>query len=460
MAGIGFELRKLTRRDDLLGVLQGTAHSALASTGPWLFTILSLAGIVLISSSFVSREESFTFQLIVIYNFAFSLVMSSPVVMLTTRLLADAIFEKKVEEAPSFFLVSMASLFVSQIFIAGPFYFFFVNLPTGARLAALANFFLVTGIWVVSVFLTALKDYRSVTSSFAIGVGASLAGCFWLAPKYSVTGMLFGFNIGLTFIFFSLAARVFTEYPYPMIRIYKLKLHIRKYWEIALGGFVYNLAIWVDKWIMWFAPERRILSSGMVSCPEYDSGMFLAYLSIVPAMAIFVFSIETDFFEKYLRFYREIQRHASYRDIHKYHGQIIQSLLLSGRNLVVLQGSLCLVTVLLAPIAFDTLGISFNQIGIFRFGVFGALFHVMFLFMVIILSYFDLRRITLLLQFTFLVTNAAFTLISLKLGFAWYGHGYLISTVVTFTLTLFITVHIVGRLPYVSPFQGFFVLLI
>ncbi len=448
MAGIGFELRKLTRRDNLLGILQGMAHSALASTGPWLFTILSLGGIVMIGSSFVSREESFTFQLIVIYNFAFSLVMSAPVVMLTTRLLADAIFEKKVEDAPSFFLTSLAYLFILQIFIAGPFYLLYVNLPTGARLASLANFFLVTSIWVASVFLTALKDYRSVTSSFAIGVGAALGGCVWLAPKYSVTGMLIGFNVGLAFIFFSLAARVFTEYPYPMMRIFRLKVQAGKYWEIALGGLVYNLAIWIDKWIMWFAPERKILSSGMVSYPEYDCGMFLAYLTIVPAMAIFVFSVETDFFEKYLQFYRQIQRHATFQDIQKCHGDIIRSLLLSFRNLMIFQGSICLVTILLAPAVFDALGIAFNQIGIFRFGVLGALFHVMFLFMTIILSYFDLRRISLLLQLTFLAANAAFTLVSLKLGFAWYGHGYLIATVITFALTLFITAHIISQLPY------------
>ncbi len=45
MAGIGFALRKLTRRDDLIGVIQGYAHSALAATGPWLFTVASLGAI-------------------------------------------------------------------------------------------------------------------------------------------------------------------------------------------------------------------------------------------------------------------------------------------------------------------------------------------------------------------------------------------------------------------------------
>ena len=33
---VGFELRRLTGRDDLIGVAQGYGYAALAATGPWL----------------------------------------------------------------------------------------------------------------------------------------------------------------------------------------------------------------------------------------------------------------------------------------------------------------------------------------------------------------------------------------------------------------------------------------
>ena len=45
MAGIGFELRKLARRDDLMGVVASLAHASVVSTGPWIMTILALASI-------------------------------------------------------------------------------------------------------------------------------------------------------------------------------------------------------------------------------------------------------------------------------------------------------------------------------------------------------------------------------------------------------------------------------
>jgi uncharacterized membrane protein len=448
MAGIGFELRKLTRRDDLLGVLQGTAHSALASTGPWLFTIVLLGGVVLLGSRGLSRIEAYTFQLIVIYNFAFSLVMSAPVVMLATRLLADAIFEKQVERAPTFLMLSLGSLFAGLTLVAAPFYLFYVHLSPAERFAALANFFLITGIWAVSIFLTALKNYRAVTSAFLAGVVAGFAGCVLMAPRFGVAGMLAGFDAGLALIFFTLTARVYAEYPYAMTGRLSLPRNIRRYWEIGLGGLIYSLAIWVDKWIMWGSPQRRMLPSGMVSYPDYDSGMFLAYLSIVPAMAIFVFSIETDFYEKYRRFYSEIQRHASFGEMEEYHRDIQRSLLHSFRNLVVFQGSISLITILLAPGLFGFLGIGFTQIGIFRFGVLGALFHSLYLFMSIVLSYFDLRHVVLTLHTLFLVSNTVFTLWSLFLGFPWYGYGYFLSSLVSFVAALLVAVNVVGRLPY------------
>jgi uncharacterized membrane protein len=186
----------------------------------------------------------------------------------------------------------------------------------------------------------------------------------------------------------------------------------------------------------------------MVSYPDYDGAMFLAYLSIVPAMAVFVFSIETDFFEKYLRFYRGIQSHTSYAAIERNHREITRSLLGSFRNFVVLQGSICISAILLAPKIFEFFGISFVQISIFRLGVLGAFFHVQVLFMSIILSCFDLRQATVALQALFLLTNTAFTLLSLKLGFPWYGHGYFTAVLVTFAVTLFVTIHYVRQLPY------------
>ena len=309
MAGIGFELRKLTLRDDLLGVAQGYAHSATTAAGPWLFTILTLAGVVLVGSVNVAADDMTTFRLIIIYNFTFSLVLSGPFVMVATRVLADSIYARDVRQAPSMMLGYLIILFGVQALPVGAFYLWFVDLDLSLRLVAMFNFFVVSGIWLISTFLTALKDYTTITRSFVIGMGTAFFAAVLLARSYSVTGMLLGFSIGLALIFFALTARVLAEYPYRVTQPFQFGRYFSKYWELALTGLVYNMAIWADKWVMWLSPNRVALGNGMVSYPDYDSAMFLAYLTIVPALATFVLDIETRFFDRYVRFYRDIQKH-------------------------------------------------------------------------------------------------------------------------------------------------------
>ena len=45
MAGIGFELRKLLRKESYLGLLQTYAYASIISSGPW---VLSIVGIIVI----------------------------------------------------------------------------------------------------------------------------------------------------------------------------------------------------------------------------------------------------------------------------------------------------------------------------------------------------------------------------------------------------------------------------
>jgi uncharacterized membrane protein len=448
MAGIGFELRKLLRKDDLFGILQGYGHSALTATGPWLLTIVTLSGLVFFGSENLTPDELSEFRLIIIYNFAFSLVGAGPTTMVATRYLADAIYMKKVEEAPSMMLSYVILLFAPQALIVVPFYLFMVDIELPLAILAIINFFIVSAIWLISAFLTALKDYGSITRSFVLGTILALGSSALLASTASTAAMMLGFNIGFGVILFSLIARVFVEYPYPVTSPFRYGKYFRIYWELALSGLVYNTAIWADKWVMWFAPEREVLQSGLISYPDYDSAMFLAYLTIVPSIAAFVLTVETDFFESYLQFYRNIQNHKNYAEIERAHKEIIDSSLRGSRTFIVLQGSVCLATILMAPQIFTLFNINFAQIGIFRIGVLGAFFHVLFLALSIVLSYFNLRRTTLKIQLLFLVTNTVFSYASMRMGFPYYGFGYFLAALVTFTATFLATAHYLGRLPY------------
>lgn len=448
MAGIGFVLRKLAARDDLAGIFQGYLYSAIISSGPWLFTIITIAALVAIGSNFLYPEEITNFRIIIIYNFAFSLVLSAPVFMIATRYLADLIYAEQVEKATGMYLGAMTLMFATQAIIVVPFYFLYVDLQPLERIGAVTNYFLITGIWLASVFITALKDYQSVTRTFAVGMIASFGSTLLLSADFGAAGMLAGFNFGLLIILFSLSARVFAEYPDRPQHAWDFMSYFKKYWPLALGGLMYNLAIWVDKWIMWFAPEREIHLNGMISNPDYDAAMFLAYLSIVPALALFTFNIETRFYERYLRFYQDIQNHANYDRIEQNHISIWEAIGQSARSLLILQISIVLIAIFFAPTVLKYLGISLTQLGIFRFGLLGALFHILALFLTVVLSYFDVRKQALAVSTFFFVTNGLFTWYTLSMGFAWHGLGYAASSILTFALAYILVSRHVRNLPY------------
>jgi polysaccharide biosynthesis protein PelG len=448
MAGIGFELRKLARRDDLFGIVESHAHSALASAGPWLFTILSLGGLVMFGSELVSLDALNNFRLIVIYNFAFSLVLSGPIVMVATRYLADSLYAKDVSQAPAMLLSGMAIVFVASAPVVIPFYLFYANLSTGARLAAIANFFIVSGIWVACLFLTALKDYNKISLAFAIGMASALLGALVLSPSWGLAGMLTGFTCGLTLLLASLIGRILAEYPHAVDRLFDFRPYLRRYWDLALSGLLYNLAIWIDKIVMWMSSQRVEHTSGLISYPDYDSAMFLAYLTIVPSMASFVLSVETDFFEKYLKYYRDIQRHASYESICANRVLLTRAITQGARRFIVLQAAISVTSILAAPSLFAAFHINYTQLGMFRIGVLGAFFQVLFLSMTIVLSYFDMRRMTLAIQCSFLAANLLFSWVTLYLGMPWYGYGYFMACLTVFVITFLCLARVLDRLPY------------
>ena len=449
MAGIGFELRKLARRDDLMGVVASLTHASVVSTGPWIMTVLALGAIDIIGLNWLDQEEMKVFRIIVIYNFGFSLVAAGPLMMVATRYLADRIYEKKVTETPGMLIGGFIVLLV-QMPIVGWFYGYYAALDPAVRVAAIANYFVISFIWYVGIFLSALRDFRSITIGFAIGMSSAFALTVLLGGRWGAAGMLTGFSVGLTLLLSLQVARVLVEFPYGFLRPFAFLRAARKYWELTLGALFYNLAVWIDKWIMWTLPDRDEIAAVMISYPLYDSTMFLAYLTVIPAIAVFVLSVETDFFERYQNFYKDVSGHAPWRKLTEDHQEILASLSRGLRNVVVFQGCITAFVVLAAPNILSLIGVNLIGLGMFRLGVIGSFFHVLMAFVTVVLAYFDLRRKLLFVYFLLFVTNTVFSLISTRMGFAYYGYGFFLSALVTLVVAYVLAARSVGRLPYLT----------
>jgi uncharacterized membrane protein len=448
MAGIGFVLRKLAKQDNLLGLFQAYTFSALASTGPWLFTVLALGLLVGVGQSFLVFDEMFSFKLIITYNFALTLVLSGPIVIISTRFIADMLYTKQSEFVPGMFISMLTFNYLIQLPVAFYIYIVYADMPVEMGIAAIANFMVIAGVWLVTAFSTALKDYKTTTLSFAVGLVLSFVFSLLLGDYYSTTGLLWGFTIGMSYILATMLAKVFVEYPFDFSAPLKVFSYFFKYWALALSGLIYNLAIWIDKWLMWLAPNAEKHEYGFYTNPNYDSAMFLAYLTIVPALAIFVFKVETGFYEKYMSFCKDLNDKATYRQITDKHKDIVATLIDSLKTFMIVQCWICFISIIMAPQLIEYLKIPSMQISIFRYGVLGVLYQMFMIFQIVLLSYFDDRKGMLLFQMLFLVANTLFTYLSISCGFEYYGAGYFLASMLTCFLCSIYTAKYVRNLPF------------
>lgn len=448
MAGIGFALRKLAQQDTLLSGFRAYSHAAVISCGPWLFTVFALGAIELFGRSMIPIPDLQRFSSVIRYDFCFSLVAAGPITLVVTRQLADQIYAKDVVRAPTLFLSALVLLFCLQAIFGTALYGFIVQMPLSERILGFICLQVTGGIWIACPFMSALQSFGSISAAFAAGMSLAFAGSVVLAPMFGAAGMLAGFTIGLASIFFVLAARIFAEYPYQARSF--LVLDFRRYWQFALIGLVYNVAVWVDKWIMWFAPGNVVIAGGIRSNPPYDSAMFLAYLTIIPATTLFLIVVETRFFEHYLRFYQDIENDATIDEIDRNHFAIVRVLKEGLRNIAVLQAAVCYLAVLAAPSLVGMAQGDPEMVPIFRFGVLGALFHALLLCLMAVLSYFDLRRELVRVSLVFLVLNTSLTLVTLWLGLGYQGYGYAGATLLSVVYAYSLVTSRIVRLPFIT----------
>ena len=312
----------LYRQDNLTGLARAILHSGFAAAGPWIFTVLALGTIAVLGEESIGLKPLFFFRTILIYNFSFSLMLSGPILMVTMRYLSDSIYRRDVSNAPGMLFGALVILWCIEIPITCLFYFGYAHLGYAVAISAVINFLMLSAVWLISIFVSALRNYRLVTYYFLTGMLVAVAACMTLGKTYGVIGMLSGFTAGLSVIAGLLLGSVLVEYPFSVEKPFAFLVYFKRFPELALSGFIYNMAIWIDKWIMWLAPEATKLGNGLVVYPNYDSTMFIAYLTTIPAMALFLFHTETRFFEQYMRFYHDIDDKQSLSRIEQDH-QII-----------------------------------------------------------------------------------------------------------------------------------------
>ena len=451
MAGIGFELRRMLRKDTLLGLVQAYAYASVIGSGPWVLSIVGILLIGIFSASVVIPGSLVTqFQTSVTYLVACSLIYTGLVQLAFTRFMSDRLFEKRKDMVlPNLHgllvlvLLGACLLGTAALFIALP------GLGLVYRLLMLAGFTLMCGVWVLTVLLSGMKRYKAIVLLFGVSYGLIVVSALLMRP-WGLEGLLGGFVLGNYVLLVGMWLLVVREFnPSGPIIAFDFARRAMLYPTLMAIGLLYNLGVWIDKFMFWYFPSTSDAIIGSLRASIiYDLPVFLSYLSIIPGMAVFLVRIETDFVEFYDKFYDAVRGGGSLEYIETMRDEMVYSIQQGLGEIAKIQTLAVLVTFVAGPVLLDALGISRLYLPLLQVQVIGAGLQVGLMAVLNVFFYLDQRRTVLLLCVLFVLLNVVLTGWTLAYGAALYGYGFALATLLTLGAGLALLTRRLNRLEY------------
>jgi uncharacterized membrane protein len=437
MAGIGFEIRKILKKDSLSSIFEAYAYAGLVGSGPWILSILALLVIGFISLGNVNPDIEITqFLVTVTYLVGSSLILTGGIQLMFTRFVSDQMFSKKSNEIfPN--LMTLLILFNLVVGVISSFgYFWFEELMIATRIVIIGSFILLCNLWILVVFLSGMKRYKLIVGVMFIGYSAMVL-LSSLLSSYGLLGLFLAFFISNLFLVSAFMFTVVREHHSERFISFNSFDPEKSFWSLFLTGTFFNLAVWIDKIIFWFSPEtsEHIVGPLRVSL-IYDFPIFLAYLSIIPGMAVFMVRMETDFAEAYENFYGAVRNQASLQELYQLKDEMVLVAQQGIYEIFKIQGITMVALLLWGKDLLIWLGIDGHYAQLLYILLPGVALQVLLMSLLNILFYLDKRRTALLLASVLLITNAVFTWLSVWAGPYFYGYGYTASMLVTSLLGL------------------------
>lgn len=437
MAGIGFEIRNLLRRDSFLGFFRAYAYAGVIGSGPW---ILSFAGILLIH--ILGRRLGIPVRLItqfqtsVTYVIAASLIFSGILTLAFTRYAADRIYEDRHDKVAPAYLGALALVTAGGgclgFLLAA---FSFPDQSPVYRAFLAMSFVTMNGIWLSASLLSGLKRYLALVGLFGAGYAVVVAASLALRG-HGLEGLLGGFLLGHFLMLAGMIRLILRGFPPAKtggsLVAYGFLERRHRYLSLAFAAVAFHLGIWVDKFCFWFSPHLgQTIIGPLRSSLIYDIPIFLSYVATLPGMAVFLVRMETDFVEKHRNYYGAIHAGATLAQIGEAKDEMVDTIRLGLLEIAKIQALGVLLAMIWGPTMLRWLGISQLYLHLLYIDVVAAGLQVVFLGLCNVLFYLDKRKAVLGLSLLLLSANFLLTLLSMELGAEFYGYGFAAALLIT-----------------------------
>jgi uncharacterized membrane protein len=260
--------------------------------------------------------------------------------------------------------------------------------------------------------------------------------------------MVWGFAVGQIILVALLTVRIRLEFPTDRPWDSGVLAYWRTMPSLIVIGVFYNIGIWVDKVVFWLGPGGQHVTGLIYVNPRYDTCTFLGYISIVPALSLFLIRVETAFYKNYAAYFDCITRGGDMATIAGRREAMVGALQLSMGRLVRLQGAITLLLVWLAPEILSWLRLPAEMLPTFRICLIASFVQIMLLLLMIVILYFDWQRDVAILAIAFAVLNGVLSVLSLQWDDRFHGCGYLLACLATLVWGLVILDRRLATLDY------------
>ena len=431
MAGIGFELRKILKKKTLLSIVEAYGLAGLISSGPWVLSILALLMIGIVSlgefQSYVLRQ----FLILVTYLMAGSLIISGLFQLLLTRFISDLIYLKQENRIVPNLLGAMLVMTLLSAVLAGAVLAMASEINPLTKVIIFSAFIILCNQWLILILLSGTKEYYRVFMTMLMCYGLMIGLCMTV-PAYGLTGLISIFTLCQALLTFIFLYHIVRNYPAKQLISFDFLQPGKVFYSLLFCGLFYNLGVWLDKFVFWSREEtsHKVFSIFNASY-IYDLPIFIAYLAIVPGMAVFIMRMETDFSQACLKFYDAVRDGGTLSDIYRLKDKMVLACRHSIYEIFKVQGMTLVLLMLWAEDILIALNINLAYLHLLYVDLIGVSFQVLVMAILNIMYYLDKRYAALALTVFMALSNFILAHISIELGPLFYGYG--------FTLTMLLT---------------------
>jgi uncharacterized membrane protein len=433
MAGIGFQLKPLYEQSHFLSQLRAYGYSAITAVGPMFLTIL----LVIACREWLLYLEAPTneinvFMAAVQYAFIFSQVLIGGFLFVISRYVADQTFMEKEENVLSSMYGTIGiTVFVG--FIAAVLFYWSSPLPFLFKLLTYLFFTELSIIWVLSMYVSALKDYKKIVKSYLFGTILA-AFLIWVLTtvfnQMTAIAVFIGLTIGFLVIIVLLMRNIFQYFQLNNKQYFHFLTYIEKYPALFAIGLFYYLGLYGHNMAVWMGDRGIVVADTFMMAPYYDTPVFYAYLSILPALILFMVTVETTFYAVYKKYYGRILNGFPLQDIESAKQEMYRVLRLEILFLAQVQ---LLVTILFLFVGvrfLPSLGLTQDQIDIFMVVVLGSWFLSLMITIFLVLLYFNEKKAAFLLTGVYALLSVTLTFLFMNF-FNQYGGGMFIAALIS-----------------------------